>query len=356
MNTRSIAATIALCLVHCDPDPRGPDPSATAPLTVAAPSPATSTPTPTPPSPIAEIPPVVEHAGRRWVVLAASIADDAAMGDPSLVERHEVVVTESSARPDAVPARLRGIQGRAVLLHGSAGATCRATLGAPRVLARVDVHFGEDQRWDGIDDEGHRGSPVAPSVVAQEAYAQADDGRLLVAELSPTGCGGALFAHDEAAPVVTFRASAADTVTQSAAVVAYRSTAAWRRLQNDYLAHYEDLRPARSRWDDANGGAVVTVWTPDGAGRTFVTVRGVSEPLGCAAFSGALLAVFERVGGRLVLRSPAGVATDFLPVSAVDSNGDGAPDFYSTEGVMGIGPEGYERTLSLQVPSHDCPC
>ncbi len=307
--------------------------------------------------------PVVNHAGRRWAVLSTEPAPDAATGPLTLIERNESVVVSSPVRPEAVPTAFVDVAGAALVLRGAGGERCRVTLGGPSLLARIHPHFGMVNHWDGHDDEGLPTLPRASDeTVAREAFAAYDDGRLLVAPLTGEGCSGALWGHAEAPGAVAFVRSVADPATRAQALAAQRRTAAWREIQGRYLQEGpEPDRPAPrgSKWDELHAPPVVTVWRPEGGGREFVTVRSLVPREGCGVFSGALWTVWERVDGRLVARSPRvdpDAVQDFDPDVAADTDGDGAPEFVSAEGVMSLGPGGYGQTLSLQIAEHDCPC
>jgi len=305
--------------------------------------------------------PVVRHGGQRWAVLSTEAPTDAAHGPLTLHDRHGALVVASALRPEAVAAAYRQLEGTTLVLDaGGTAGTCTVTLGAPSLLARINPHFGMVNHWDGLDDEGHpTRPPTSDEAVAREALATYDDGRLLVAPLTGTGCDEALWGYAAGQATAVFVPSIADPSTHAAALAAQRATLAWRRLQRQYREDGPSPdRPAvpGSKWDELASPPVVTVWRAAQGGREFVTVRSEVPREGCAMFSGALWTVWERVDGRLVARSERTEAMDFAPATAADVDGDGAPEFVSSEGIVSLGPRGYSESVSLRIADHDCPC
>lgn len=363
MMHRTLAALFALSMVHCEHDiqpttlNRTPSvlPAVSHPVVAAASV-----------SSREAVFPLVSHAGRRWMVLARGLDADRAVGPLRLVQHTPddgTVVVEATARPEAVPARWAQAEGRGVLLHDASGASCRATLRAPTVLARVDVNVSMDQRWDGFDQEGNRiAAPTPPEQVAREAFAEADGDRYLVAELSATGCAHARWANEETDAVVRYAPSEADDLTRQSALAAFRATPAWSELQGYFREDSDGRteagypRPPQARWDEDRRPPAVRVWRAEGSARSFVTVRAEVPNEGCGPFSGSLWAVFERTPEGLVRRTSASEGGAFAPDEAVDANGDGFPEFISDEGVMRIGASHYDEALTVEIPSRDCPC
>src|SRR5438093_343980 len=73
---------------------------------------------------------VIDHGHTRWAVIG--VAPEGAewqSGEPTLVERGDVVVTRTGVRMAALPSAMRGMQGREVQLYSATGPACRARLG-----------------------------------------------------------------------------------------------------------------------------------------------------------------------------------------------------------------------------------
>lgn len=301
--------------------------------------------------------PLITHEGRRWVVVASGLADDAAEGDIRVVSREPLQVTERAARAATVPARWR--EGRTLIAHTRAGARCELRVGAAAtVLSRVALDSMSMDAWNGRDADGGPAPRPSDASIAAEAYEQASGGRLLVAEVEGDACPEASWAQATRAPEVRFLATPADAATRRAALAAYRATDSWRGAQASFREYADDgiTRAPDALWDESHAAPEVTVWRAEGGARSFVTVRGVVPFEGCGAFAAAVWSVFELEGERLALR---GVKTDdqeFVASEVVDADGDGAPEFISSEEVRAMGPSGYEPVLSVSYPVHGCPC
>ena len=64
---------------------------------------------------------------------------------------------------------------------------------------------------------------------------------------------------------------------------------------------------------------------------------------GCASFSAHLTAVFEVTGARGLTRlTSATEQADFMPLGAVDLNGDGVPEFVTGDGITERQGDGYQ--------------
>lgn len=301
--------------------------------------------------------PLISHAGRRFVVIASNLDDTAAEGPIRVLQRDDLVVTErapvATAVPDAWRAREHSVR---ALTHG--GARCTLRVGAPTVLSRVALDPGTLDAWNGRDPEGNAVPRRADEAIAQEAYDQSGGGRVLAAEVLDDGCADASWAQAHEAPVVRFAAEPADDATRRAALAQYRASSAWQEQQSLFREYATDAEapPSSALWDESHHAPEVTTWRAPQGHRTFVTVRGEVPFAGCGVFSGAVWAVFERDGDRLIPRSGAELAGDFVPAEVVDADGDGAPEFLSVDEVRALGPSGYEPVLSTAFPYLGCRC
>lgn len=301
--------------------------------------------------------PLITHGGRRWVVVASGLADDAAEGDIRVLSREPLLVTERAARAATVPARWR--EGRTLIAHARAGGRCELRVGAAvTVLSRVALDTMSMDAWNGRDADGGPAPRPSDAAIAAEAYDQASGGRLLVAEVVGDACPEATWAQATRVTERRFRPTPADAATRRAALAAYRATEAWRGAQASYREYtdYGVPHAPGALWDESHAAPEVTVWRAEGVARSFVTVRGLVPFEGCGAFAGSVWSVFEREGDRLALRGAKTDDREFVASEVVDADGDGAPEFISSEEVRAMGPSGYEPVLSVSYPVHGCPC
>ena len=352
MKNRSILATLSLALMQCgfDHGPTTFDPGA--PVAVAAAR--------APDAPLGAwddaAMQVLTHAGRRWVVVASGLSDDAGVGLPTIVENGYPVAVERVPRPTDVPAGWRAP--RDVVLRGEDGSRCAVRTGALSVLSRFSSTEREDPYWEGGIDE-RVGRRVRDEALLREAWENGSGGRLLVAEVPAGGCVDAAWATDPAREVTAFTPSEPDARTRAAALAAFRATEPWAALQARFReGPTEDGQPvpADALWDAQRAPAAVRVWRAGAASRVFVTVRAEVPFEGCGAFSGDLWQVFERVGDRLVQRTAADVSAPADVTRAADVDGDGAPEFFNGHALLRLGPAGYQVLRSVGFPQHGCPC
>lgn len=303
---------------------------------------------------------VFSHGGARWVTLANAPDDGSwSRGEASLVDRSgQVVVTRTEFAEVGVPSALRALGGQAVRAWAPDGTACDARLGGLAVLGRVDVHFGTEQRWSGEREDGTRGAPVSDAVVAREAWAEADGGRVLVARLDAAdGCSPATrWARiaSQPAPVV-FAPSTPDAALAARVMARVRSLPVWRRLQ----AEYREGGGAAAAWDshEATARPTLRLWQAPGGARRFVTVYASTTVGGCGQFMARATVVFELGGPQgLVLHSDGADPGVFVPDGAVDLDGDGVPEFVTADGYARRTGAVYRVAAPLAAPSHDCDC
>lgn len=302
---------------------------------------------------------VLSHGGARWVALAPAPDDGSwSRGRPALVDRGEQTVVARAEPSEAVPQALRDLRGQPVRAWQADGTSCEARLGELAVLARVDVHFATEQRWNGERDDGARGPRVGDAVVAREAWAEADEGRVLVARLDDAaGCATAPRWARLASqpPAVAFAPSTPDAALAGRVLARARALPAWRRLQTEYRA---EGNPG-AHWDSHEAGQapVITLWQAAGGARRFVTLRASTMVGGCGQFSARATVVFELGGPQgLILHSDGAEPGYFVPEAAADLDGDGVPEFITAEGYARRTGAVFRAATPLRVPSHDCEC
>ncbi|MFO0646552.1 MAG: hypothetical protein U0326_09965 [Polyangiales bacterium] len=323
--------------------------------TDAAAAPTVATPAPLPASFVpGALMNVLTYGNDRWAVLApVTDGEEWHEGDAQLIERTEAVVTRANVRRAAVPPALLALDGAEVTLGGRGASTCRATLRGLAVLSRQVVHFGTSQRWDGELPDGTRGPHATPAQIASDAWGQ---GMLLVARVeAPANCGEDDYARLASLPASTaFVHENADAALTRRVLERYRALPAWRTLEGQY---HDNGGTRGRRWDEhGDEHPTVTVWHAQGATKRYVVVNATTAVGGCAEFNGSLWAVFEAEGATLTLRTDGTTEESFSPIAAVDTDGDGAPEFVLLDGTVKLTEGAYRRSLSIAPPNHDCPC
>lgn len=306
--------------------------------------------------------PIVSAGAQRWAVLAAvPEGADWHAGAPELVVRDAVVVTRAAVRPGAVPAPLAALAHQTVSLGDAGGSHCAAHLGDLVVLSRVDVHFGVEQAWDGQQPDGSRGPPATNARIAADAWGE---GMLLAAALDDAAdCPSATYARLASAPADrAFARTDADAALATRVRAAFRALAGWTSLEatfHDPESHADgETPPASAHWDETDGAApAVALWQLPGAGRRFAVIGASTASGGCADFSGAMWAVFEvDAQGALTPLTDASDPGYFVPVGAVDVDGDGAPEWIVPEGIVGRASGGLGLVEDISPAMHDCYC
>lgn len=298
--------------------------------------------------------PIVSAGTARFAVLAR-VPEGATWheGDPTLVDRSDVVTTRARVHAASIPAPLAALAGQAVTTGDEAGASCAARLGELAVISRVDVHFGTEQRWDGQQDDGTTGTPATPAQIASEAWGEA---MLLVAPLEGAeACTSPLYARLASMPAAPFfAASAPDAALTTAALAQFRSSESWAAIQSS-LADYEITAP---RWDELDGAApTVRLWRPTtGEGHAYVVVYAQINQ-GCAGFQGSDAHLYE-VGDGNALREvdPPALPHLFVPRGAADIDGDGVPEWRVDDGIARRLGNALVLVVDTQYVSYDCDC
>ena len=299
---------------------------------------------------------VIAHGGRRWAVIA-SVPAGAAWHDgaPALLDRDGVVVARANARLASLSPDLRALDGARVQLAGARGAPCTATLRGLSVLSRIDVHFSVEQRWNGEGENSQRVRRATGPQIARDVWG---NGMLLVARLDGLAprCASATAARLASLPAApVFVATTADAALTGHALASFRALPAWATLQAQYQSEPDG---GAARWDEHGRTApAVSLWQVPGSARRFVTVSARVAVGGCAQFTGKLWAVFEATDDASWRPLTSGTAAEsFEPSTALDGDGDGAPEFVVDDGVVRLRGAGYERFESIAAPNNDCDC
>lgn len=293
---------------------------------------------------------IVSEGGRRWVVLASGLDDDAGVGPTRVISRDELVATLRAPREGLAAS------GASVIAHDRSGARCELRVDAPVVLSRVALDSAQLDAWNGHDPDGTVVPRRSDADIAEEGYQNGSGGRLLAAEVLDSACAEALWAQPADAGVARYGAEPADARTRRAALAAYRATEAWRSTQETFREYSNEVVSTVALWDELRSPPEVTVWRSRDRERVFVTVQGSVPSEGCGEFAGNVWSVFEQLGQRLVSRGARADDDHFAPLEVVDADGDGAPEFITGGEVRAMGPSGYERSLSVSYPVHGCRC
>lgn len=317
--------------------------------------------------------PLVIHDGGVRIVLSRTPEDAWTTGAPTLLALDGVTLVEKDIEPATVPAEHLAWLGERVRLVGKDGAVCEGTVETLSVLGRVMPHFAMLSGWKGEDpyaDDGEDGPRTrteapAPEVVADEAWNEAADGRLLTGILRTSGdCAGALWAQPVTAPppAVSAATDAGDQV-RARIVAAMRALPTYQahqaRYEEDAVAQTNDdgeVIPHAARWDETDGASTEVRVVRHGES-TFVWAH-IAANGGCGTFDAELGVVFamDARGDGLRLVSDPEIALSSAPLAAADVDGDGRVELLFREGVVRSDGGFFLEEDKLDVPSHDCGC
>ncbi|HVV82669.1 MAG TPA: hypothetical protein VHE35_06295, partial [Kofleriaceae bacterium] len=231
---------------------------------------------------------------------------------------------------------------RQLAVYDAEGTKCPAKLGALQLVAGGTPHFGEVQEWDGADG----GKKWSNAARARAIYEMSPP--KLIGELQIEGDCAPVIVVDAASTPKVFAKQAADPAKDAIAIAAFRKLPAYQTIQQDFVDNYEGKGP----WIETP-----TVEAFSDGSRRIVAVS-AREGSGCGDFYGAMTAIFEDKGGKLVPLS--GGDQGYLSITAVlDVDGDGKlelvadPDDFSTVTAL---YEDYAPVRSVQFPFNDCGC
>lgn len=286
------------------------------------------------------------------LVLDTSPKDSWVSGSMPPVSPHYVV--RRAVNEAALPPKLAAWKGKAVHTIGVTGETCETKVTGFTIRAQVYPHFGMEAEWSGRD-----GGPRLDDVrIAGEVWKLSENGgRALIGELAPS-CGG-LWALDAAkTPPISAAPEPAPPALHEAALRAFRASAAYRRIQADYV---KSQPKAQGLWENYDGG------TPDVvafrfADRTALVYVRAGVERGCADFSAHLGALFGVKKGTSAALELLDTTSAERSLAAFDLEGDGSLE------VLFEGRGGDERALwrrqragaalesLFSVPNLDCGC
>lgn len=279
-------------------------------------------------------------------------------GTRKLVDRGVLVTCDPVAAD--VRTEERAIVGKRLRLFTSEGDRTGGTVTALQAVVRYEPHFGTIQRWEGEMDDAPRRTDAQ---IAEEVWthANADDvylvGVLKLDRRTKTPLWAQ--AEDKPLPDLLGRPVAAEGQLRVAALQAFGKLKGYRENQAYFREEVGGRRGAR--WDTYEGAAPkVALFQPSKAGRRYLAVSAAAGP-GCGGFHGEFWALFE-VQGSLdhpklrLLTDPADPGPFFRPLSAVDLDGDGIPEFLNRKLLVRPQGEVHKATQDVGENSYDCPC
>ncbi|MCC7537278.1 MAG: hypothetical protein IT379_13735, partial [Deltaproteobacteria bacterium] len=294
----------------------------------------------------------VHHGDATWLVVSRTVEPSWSTGDASLVERGPIAVTRKAAVPGALPPELAALGGSDVRLFGARADVCSGRIAELAVMRRADVHPSTERIW-----ERESGEPAAIAArIAAAAWDLGADGAMLVGrvESSSSACSGAHWGRLAALPFPTLFVPIPPPPPVAAhALESFRLLPSWRALQREYTTA---TRAAPDRPWDEHGAArpTVTLWSDGTTQWVSVTHR---VALGdCDQWRGRLWALFEVEETGLALRTDVTDPGYHVPVASVDTDGDGAPDFVTEDGLVRRRGDVHQVVESLAYARHDRDC
>lgn len=293
----------------------------------------------------------VHHGGATWVVLPGRVDPSWSEGDPTLVERADIVVTRRAAVPAALPPELAALLNADVRLFGPRSEVCSARVAELAVMRRVDPSAATEQRWDreGADAAAGQARLVASAWEAGAA------GEMLVGRLDAeaTACAGASWGRLSALPYPTsFVPIPPPPQAAEHALASFRLLPSWRTLQRGFeTATGTTGRP----WDEhGSSRPTATLWS-DGTTQWVSMSQSIALG-GCGQWRGELWALLEVEDDGLALRTDVTNPGYHVPVAATDADGDGTPDFVTSEGLIRRRGATHQLVDSLPLARQDQNC
>jgi hypothetical protein len=285
-----------------------------------------------------------------YVVLEAGVPAERGVGPPTALS------TGVTRRTLKDPGASKAWLGRAITLHGPAGAVCAGRIAELALVGRVIPHFGAVQAWDGF--EGEPG--MSPERVAEQAWEMAEGGYLVVGRLDQTvaDCKGAHWARatDAAQPRTLAPVQDIPKALRKRAWKAFRRLKGYKAVAKQFPNEAQDRTPGM-RWEQYQSVVTLDAWGADGVAQ--VLVARVVAGGGCGGFTGRLWAAFQ-VGpkGRLTLLTHDAEPGEVKPIkSVVDLDGDGTWELLAPETQFRrAGGPIIRQADQLPLPDHDCPC
>lgn len=286
----------------------------------------------------------------KWVLIDDEVADETiATGDATFVPGTNAQTSWKRVNGAALDLGKQTWKGRKVTVWGKSGKPCTTTVTGFQVVSRAYVHFGQLEEW----------KDKSPAEIAPLAWELGS--KQLMGVLAP-GCKDIGYARDASLPAPTIVVASKPTEAQRAlAMAALHKLPRYVELQKNFPT---DAGKTVGGWERNAEGAVVDVGVFVYGTRTWISVTATAGE-GCGGWSGDVWGLFEVVGDKLVLRNKPGSGPTVTPTHAVDTDGDGAPEFLydqpwwelgTDRGMVRPHSDRNDEHLKLAAPFNDCPC
>jgi hypothetical protein len=293
---------------------------------------------------------------RRFAILEGETAEEY----DTIVVDHPLFLSTSVAlrplAPSLQPAKAKAANGKRFLLY-SGDSACESTALNVWILAEAYADDATYSEWVGQDGKGAARPATQASIATSIWRLAAGSGRFLVVELAPTsGCVNATVARLASLP--TPRAWFAEPCTSE---LTQRALGAFRELPG-YVENQAVWRKSfpTEYWEGTNiaGTAEGLRVACYGDGEThYIGLNALR--FGCSEFDGEIWALYK-VQNPLVrltaLEPEATYRGGVLPKLGLDVNGDGLPEFFDSEVVVGRAQGSYGILGNVFAPVFGCRC
>lgn len=286
----------------------------------------------------------------KWVLIDDEPSEGWAIGAATFVPGTNAQTSWKGVNGAALDLGKQTWKGRKVIVWGKSGKPCTTTVTGFQMVSRAYVHFGQLEEW----------KDKKPAEIAPLAWELGS--KQLMGVLAP-GCKDLGYARDASLPPpLPIVVAAKPTEAQRAlAMAALRKLPRYEELQKNFVA---EAGKKGGAWEQNAEGAVVDLGVFVYGTRTWISVTATAGE-GCGGWSGDVWALFEVVDGKLVLRNKPGSGPTVTPTQAVDTDGDGAPEFLydqpwwelgTDRGMVRPHSDRNDEHLKLAAPFNDCPC
>jgi hypothetical protein len=283
-----------------------------------------------------------------------------------LPERDGVYVAERTLDLDKLDESLRGWIGRKVFASSDGGGVCETRVTELRARAEAIPHFGQQQRWEGIDfsQPDQRAAKPPPDEVTTEVWELGLMGGLQLVGLLRNPCPKGLLATPEFPRAIAMQAGDADADLTDYLRNEVVKLPRGKAIQKAFAE--SSPKRARQRWID-HASAHYYTFAAVGGVQTAVASTAVGQ--GCGDVQETLTVVFEldirgpvpRVVRHRTMEGVWGGTTNIRSGADFDGDGQlelisGPEDFERSFSLWRPTPSGYDRTVLRSVGFFDCPC
>ncbi len=274
--------------------------------------------------------------GGQYIILTDKVEDSWMKGN---VQTDELADAARGVEFPNLPVEFRQWKGQNVMVFDAAGeAVCKQKVMGLRVIARVTPHFATMQEWykDGKPRKNEK-------EIAQEAFDLAGWSVVLVGKLDAK-CKDGVYARTLAfqpqkVGIKTLPKKAADAFNELPGV---------QRIQKEYEASGHD-----GLWWE--GEERLSAKTFEHAGKTYAAISAAAGP-GCGEFYGEFWAILDMTEGAKLLTDGEDPGPLFAPLTVVDADTDGQPEFVSAHQIARNVNGTWRVVTDLTPPNLDCGC